>query len=177
MVSGVCSSLNRSILTYKRMRVYSSVWQWRLVLVAMKLTQQASKYTRMKEETDVGSGACGQENLDNDKLCRKLRCWRRVDTCASTTIRTKHEPKTVTDPVKPLQIRFLETRAPRSVYVYHSTPPFRLLSCTLTVPLILVQRLERMPTAVAIPRAQQTLVYYNTLTRCKELIMKPNFKC
>ena len=57
MVSGVCASLNRRLLIYKRMRLYSSVWQWTLALVAMKLTQQARKYTRMKEEADVESGA------------------------------------------------------------------------------------------------------------------------
>ena len=109
------------------MRLYSSVWQWRLALVAMKLTQQAHKYTRMKEEADVGSGACGQENVDNDELCRKFSCWRRVGTCASPTTKTKRKLKTVPGPVKPLQVRFLEPRAPRSVYVPYSTPPFRLL--------------------------------------------------
>ena len=93
----------------------------------MKLTQQARKCTKMKEEADVGSGTCGQENVDSDELCRKFSCWRRVGTCASPTTKAKRKLKTVTGPVKPLQVRFLEPRAPRLVYVPHSTRLFRLL--------------------------------------------------
>ena len=38
----------------------------------MKLTQQAAECTKMKKEVDVKSGACDQEKLENNKLCRIL---------------------------------------------------------------------------------------------------------
>ena len=41
-----------------------------MTLVAMKLTQQARECTNMKREADVESGACGQEKLENNELCK-----------------------------------------------------------------------------------------------------------
>ena len=71
------------------MRLYSSVWQQRLALVTMKLTQQASECKKIKEEADLKSGACGEDKLENNELCRKFRCWRRVSTSATTAIKAK----------------------------------------------------------------------------------------
>ena len=39
-------------------------------IVAMKLTQQAHECTMMKKEADVESGACGQQKIENNELCR-----------------------------------------------------------------------------------------------------------
>ena len=36
----------------------------------MKLSQQARECTRMKKETNVENGACSQEKLENNELCR-----------------------------------------------------------------------------------------------------------
>ena len=54
----------------KRMELYSLVWQDRLALVAMKLTQQGRECTKMKKEAGVESGACGQNKLENNEPCR-----------------------------------------------------------------------------------------------------------
>ena len=40
----------------------------------MKLTQQVHQYTRKNKNADVKSGACIQEKLENNELCRKFRC-------------------------------------------------------------------------------------------------------
>ena len=45
-----------------------------LALVAMKLSQQARGCTKMKKKADLENGACGQEKLENNELCRKFRC-------------------------------------------------------------------------------------------------------
>ena len=55
----------------------------------MELTQQASECKKIKEEAGVKSGACGKEKLENNQLCRKFRCWRRVSTCVTTAIKEK----------------------------------------------------------------------------------------
>ena len=52
------------------MRLYSLAWQFRLSLVVMKLIQQCRECTKMKQEADDESGACGQDKLEDNELCR-----------------------------------------------------------------------------------------------------------
>ena len=72
------------LITYKHMWLYSSMWQKRLALVAMEVTQQARECTKTETEAD---DVCGQDKPDNNGLCRgsekerehsdrpELRCW------------------------------------------------------------------------------------------------------
>ena len=80
-------------------------------------------------------------------LTPEFRCWREVGACTGTAIKTKQN-KTVTIPVKPLQIiSILEPRIPQ-ISLFRRI--FFNYCCILTVSLIVVQRLEYMATGIVI---------------------------
>ena len=114
----------------------------------MKLTQQACECTRIKKEADAESGTYVVQTKQRTMNCKEVQVLVRSEHMREHCHQNKTNQETVTDPVKPLQIRFLRPSVPRPVLI--SLRILRLLFYS-DCPSHSCINLEHMPTGVDDP--------------------------